>query len=65
MLIWSEISLHGYIFASLRPKHGEEFFRTMPERVASGEVRYKEHDVGRGLENTGQAILDVQTGKNF
>ena len=64
LLVWREISLHGYIIASLRPKHGEAFFRTMPGRVARGEIKYKEHVV-RGLENAGQAILDVQMGKNF
>ncbi|KAM5544815.1 hypothetical protein V8D89_001713 [Ganoderma adspersum] len=59
-----EISLHGFIFESQRAKHAAAFFRTMPGGVASGAVRYKEHVV-RGLENAGQAILDVQMGKNF
>ena len=38
--------------------------QTVPPRVASGEIKYKEHVV-RGLENAGQAILDVQMGRNF
>ena len=36
----------------------------MPARVARGAVRYREHTV-RGLEHAGQAILDVQMGRNF
>ncbi|PIL28118.1 hypothetical protein GSI_09769 [Ganoderma sinense ZZ0214-1] len=64
LLIWREITLHGFLFDSLRPKHAAAFFRTMPGRVASGAVRYKEHVV-HGLENAGQAILDVQEGRNF
>ena len=64
LLLWREISLHGFLFESQRAKHAAAFFRTMPALVAGGEIRYKEHVV-RGLENAGQAILDVQMGKNF
>ena len=64
LLIWREITLHGFLFESQRPKHAADFFRTMPGRIARGAVRYKEHVV-RGLENAGQAILDVQEGRNF
>ena len=49
---------------SLEHKYADEFFRTFPARVASGEIKYKEYLV-RGLENAGEAILDVQSGKNF
>ena len=48
---------------SLEPKYADEFFRTFPARVASGEIKYREHLV-QGLDNAGQAILDVQSGKN-
>ena len=63
LLIWREIHLYGFLAFSLMPKYREEFFRTMPSRVASGEIKYKEHRV-KGLENAGQAILNVQSGKN-
>ena len=62
-LVWREITFHGFLVGSLVSKYQEEFDRTFPARVASGEIKYKEHVV-RGLENAGQAILDVQSGKN-
>ncbi|KAM5544840.1 hypothetical protein V8D89_001738 [Ganoderma adspersum] len=64
LLLWREITLHGFLFISLEPKYYEQFMKTIPKRVASGEIKYKEHVV-RGLENAGQAIFDVQMGKNF
>ncbi|TBU55126.1 NAD(P)-binding protein [Dichomitus squalens] len=63
-LVWREITFHGFLIGSLMPKYQEEFDRTFPARVASGEIKYKEHIV-RGLENAGQGLVDVLTGKNF
>ncbi len=63
-LVWREVTFHGFLTTSLMDKYGDEFFRTVPARIASGEIKYKEHRV-RGLENAGQAIVDVQNGKNF
>ena len=63
-LVWREITFHGFLIASLMPKYAPEFFRTFPARVASGEIKYKEHRV-EGLENAGQAVVDVLKGKNF
>ena len=64
LLLWREIKMYGFLWSSLSSKHGKDFFENFPKRVASGEIKYKEHAV-RGLENAGQAILDVQQGKNF
>ncbi|KAI0788286.1 NAD(P)-binding protein [Fomes fomentarius] len=63
-LVWREVTFHGFLTTSLMDKYEDEFFRTVPARIASGEIKYKEHRV-RGLENAGQAIVDVQNGKNF
>ncbi|TBU57233.1 NAD(P)-binding protein [Dichomitus squalens] len=63
-LVWREITFHGFLIVSLLAKYQEEFDRTFPARVASGEIKYKEHIV-RGLENAGQGLVDVLTGKNF
>lgn len=63
-IFWREITMHGFIAGSLMPKYAEEFHRTFPARVASGEIKYLEHRV-YGLESFGQAVLDVQSGKNF
>ena len=49
---------------SLEPKYADEFFRTFPARVASGEIKYKEHRV-KGLGNAGQALVDVLKGNNY
>ncbi|KAI0706447.1 NAD(P)-binding protein [Earliella scabrosa] len=63
LLLWREVTFHGFLVFSLEPKYADEFFRTFPARVASGEIKYREHLV-QGLDNAGQAILDVQSGKN-
>ena len=62
--VWREITFHGFLIASLMPKYAPEFFRTFPARVASGEIKYKEHRV-YGLEKAGEALLEVLQGKNF
>ncbi|KAI0649882.1 NAD-P-binding protein [Trametes meyenii] len=59
-----ELQVHGFVVFSLQRKHEARFFATFPARVARGEIRYKEHLV-RGLERAGEAILDVQSGRNF
>ena len=63
-VVGKELSLHGFIVGSLRPKYEAEFYATFPARVASGEIKYKEDRV-RGLERAGEAIVAVQSGKNF
>ena len=64
LLLWKEIHMYGFLVFSLARKYGDEFFRTFPARVASGEIKFKEH-VERGLEHGPQAIVDVHLGKNF
>ena len=56
--------MYGFLMTRLDSKYGEEFFSTFPGRVARGEIKYKEHVV-RGLENAGEALLDVLKGGNF
>ena len=63
-LVWREITFNGFLAATLMPKYDDEFYATMPARVAKGEIKYKEHVV-RGLENAGEALLDVLKGGNF
>jgi len=47
----------------LEPKYEEEFYKVIPPKLASGEIKYLE-DVTKGLENAGHAILSVQAGTN-
>ncbi|RPD53531.1 NAD(P)-binding protein [Lentinus tigrinus ALCF2SS1-6] len=63
-IVTQELHIHGFIVGNLRHKYVDEFYSKFVPRVASGEIKYKEYLV-RGLENAGEAILDVQSGKNF
>ncbi|KAI0357028.1 NAD-P-binding protein [Trametes cingulata] len=63
-IVSQELTINGFIVGSIRHKYEDDFYATFPKRVASGEIKYKEHPV-RGLENAGQAIVDVQSGRNF
>ena len=63
-ILWREVTLHGFLTGSLMHKYAEDFHRTFPARVASGEIKYLEQRV-HGLENAGEAILAVQRGDNF
>ena len=47
----------------LLPKYEAEFYQVVPKAVRDGKIRHREH-VYRGLEHTGQALVDVLTGKN-
>ncbi|GAW00787.1 NAD-P-binding protein [Lentinula edodes] len=57
------ITLYGFLVSDLAPKWQEEFYKVIPKKLASGEFKFTE-DVTNGLENSGQAIRDVQTGTN-
>ena len=64
LLVWREVHMYGFIKTRLDAKYTEQFFRDFPARVASGEIKNKEYVV-HGLENSGQALVDVLQGKNF
>lgn len=63
-VISSQIKMYGFIVSSLTHKYEEAFYKEIPAKLASGELKYKE-DVTKGLENAGEAILANQTGENF
>ncbi|KAI0750202.1 NAD(P)-binding protein [Daedaleopsis nitida] len=63
-LIWRQVTLHGFLVTELWAKYLEDFYKTMPALVASGDMKYMEHRV-KGLENAGQALLDVMNGRNI
>ncbi|KAH8107298.1 NAD-P-binding protein [Phellopilus nigrolimitatus] len=62
-VLFKNITMQGFIVGNLEAQFGHEFYRVIPSKVASGEIKYFEY-AKRGLENTGQMFLDVQTGKN-
>ncbi len=45
-------------------KYAEEFYDVMQQKVASGEIKYREH-VYCGLKHGGQGMADLMTGKNI
>lgn len=47
----------------LQEKYEEEFYRTIPPLLASGELKYRE-DITRGLDKACEALLSVLTGTN-
>lgn len=61
-IIAKRLSINGFIVSD-HPDLIEEFNRVFPEKIASGEIKHREH-VYPGLEQAGQAILDVQKGDN-
>lgn len=58
-----ELHLHGFLVFTLLSKYGEPFYAEIPGRIARGEFRYIE-DIKKGLEYAGDAILEVQQGRN-
>ncbi|EKM51643.1 uncharacterized protein PHACADRAFT_150208 [Phanerochaete carnosa HHB-10118-sp] len=63
MIVKKELKLFGFTINTLLPKYSEEFYREVPKKVASGEIRYLE-DAKQGLKQAGDAIRDVWQGKN-
>lgn len=64
MIVVKELKINGFIVGSLHEKYGEWFYKEIPQRIASGELKYIE-DIKKGLEFSGHAIEDVQRGRNF
>ncbi|KAF9445125.1 NAD(P)-binding protein [Macrolepiota fuliginosa MF-IS2] len=62
-VITKDITLRGFVFARSMPKYLEEFYATVPEKIAKGELKYTE-DVSYGLDKVGDVILAVQKGTN-
>ena len=47
-VIAKQLHIHGFLVNQFQAKYAAEFYSTFPARVASGEIKYKEHIV-RGL----------------
>ncbi|EMD34313.1 hypothetical protein CERSUDRAFT_117192 [Gelatoporia subvermispora B] len=62
-IVSKQLRIYGFLVFSMHGKYREQFYAEMPRRVASGEIKYQE-DIVRGLDKVGEAILDVQTGRN-
>ncbi|TFK22716.1 alcohol dehydrogenase [Coprinopsis marcescibilis] len=62
-IVTKSLSVNGFIVTDLEPKYSKEFYNTVPQLVASGQLKYREH-VYEGLESAGEALLAVQMGTN-
>ena len=62
-IVQSEIKLYGFLIFSLLPKYAEEFYAVVPRQIAAGQYKYIE-DIKEGLRHAGEAIYEVQAGKN-
>ena len=60
----NRLTISGFVVGDLWPKYIEEFSKEVPEMLARGEIKYKEHVV-HGLAQAGQLIYDVQKGNNL
>lgn len=63
-IVRRQIKMYGFVVSlpSLA-KYEEPFYKEVPAKIACGEFKLNEDRV-YGLERVGEAILDVQTGKN-
>ncbi|KAF5350408.1 hypothetical protein D9758_012466 [Tetrapyrgos nigripes] len=62
-IVTRRISLNGFIAEDLNPKWKKEFFEVVPKKLVNGELKYRE-DITEGLEHAGEALLEVQLGRN-
>jgi NADPH-dependent curcumin reductase CurA len=60
-IVIKSLTLNGFIVSNLEPKYEDEFYATIPAKLASGELKYTE-EVTNGLENVGDVILNVLKG---
>ncbi|TFK22718.1 alcohol dehydrogenase [Coprinopsis marcescibilis] len=62
-VVGKSITMTGFIVGRIENKYNDEFYATVPELVASGKLKYREH-VYEGLASAGQALVDIQKGVN-
>lgn len=55
--------MRGIAVGDHEAQYAEEFYATVPAKLAKGELKYKE-TVVRSLEEVPQLFLDVQKGNN-
>ncbi|KZT65249.1 NAD(P)-binding protein [Daedalea quercina L-15889] len=63
LIVKKSLALHGLTVMDFHDKYAEQYYAEFPRMVREGMIRYTE-DVSIGLESVGEAILDVQMGRN-
>ncbi|KAF5335316.1 hypothetical protein D9611_011771 [Ephemerocybe angulata] len=62
-VVAKSISMFGFIVMRLEHKYDAQFYKEVPELIASGKLKVRE-EVWEGLQSVGDAILAVQKGTN-
>ncbi|KAK7459530.1 hypothetical protein VKT23_009513 [Stygiomarasmius scandens] len=62
-IVTHRIAINGFIVSDLYPKYNQEFNSIVPKWIAEGKMKYTE-DRTNGLEFGGDALLELQVGKN-
>ncbi|KAK7440810.1 hypothetical protein VKT23_016888 [Stygiomarasmius scandens] len=57
------ITVSGFIVLDLEAEWEDQFNAEVPKLLASGQLKYTE-DISKGLDKSGEALLEVQIGKN-
>jgi len=60
-IVPKELTINGFVFATLLPKYMDAFYKEVPALLASEELKYKENNT-RGLEKATEALLDMLKG---
>lgn len=63
LIVTKAITLQGFLVFFLESKYRDQFYAEVTPKVASGEIKYREH-VYNGLVDAGEAVLAVQKGLN-
>lgn len=63
LIVRKSLLLHGFTVLDFHKKYAEQFYAEVPKMVKEGEIKYTE-DASVGLQSAGEAILDVQMGRN-
>ena len=63
LIVYKSLSVHGFTLMDLHARYVEKFYAEVPQMVKEGKIEYTE-DVSVGYENAGEAILEVQQGRN-
>ncbi|KAF8881864.1 hypothetical protein BD779DRAFT_1675208 [Infundibulicybe gibba] len=55
-IVAKSLTISGFVYQNFHEKYGEEFYATIPAKLASGELKYTE-EVTRGLDKVGDVNL--------
>ncbi|KAK7452765.1 hypothetical protein VKT23_012166 [Stygiomarasmius scandens] len=62
-ILFRRIAVHGFLVWEHEAQWYDRFYIEVPKKLISAELKYTE-DISRGLHKCGEAILEVQIGKN-